>query len=169
MSKLTLYNGLKADLEAVTSTRGSGKTMRFKLVQLWRNNLEHLDRKNNDEQPILFPACFIEFMPSNYLEVGQKAQEYDLTVRLHICFESYKDEDVDVLALVESTFAAIHYKQYGNFGKMKRRDEIEDFDHDNVQDYIQEYSVGKAMDYAAMNQQRAPIDNFDVNGELIQP
>lgn len=145
MSKIILYEGVKADLLQVITTKGDGSTMRFKVVELWRNLLQ----RENTEQPRLFPACFIEFLPSNYMEQSGGVQNYDLTLRLHICFESYKDEDTDVLKLVDATYAAVQLKQYGYFAKLKRREETQDFDHDNVQDYMQDYYAGKAKDFIA--------------------
>lgn len=141
--KLILYTGLKADLLTVRSVRSNDKIMQFKTVELWRNNIE----RENIEQPFLRPACFIEFMTSNYMELGKKLQQCDMTVRLHIVFESYKDEDADVLALVDSTWKKIQGGQYGFFGVLKRREETQNFDHDNMQDYIQDYDAGKCKDY----------------------
>jgi len=130
MSKLTLYNGIKADLEAITG---------IKHVALWRNQLE----RENEEQPFLYPAIFVEFLPSNYQDKGNKAQsqQYDLTVRLHICFESYEDEDTTILTLVDSVWQTVHKKQYGVFGQLLRRNEEQNFDHSNIQDYIQDYAT----------------------------
>jgi hypothetical protein len=130
MSKLTLYNSLKTDLEAISG---------IKHVALWRNNLE----RENEEIPFLFPVIFIEFLPSNYRDKGKGAssQEYDMVVRLHICFESYKDEDTDILTLTDLVWDTIHANQYGTFGKLLRRSEEQNFDHDNVQDYIQDYQT----------------------------
>lgn len=130
MSKLTLYNGIKADLEAIIG---------IKHVALWRNQLE----RENEEQPFLYPAIFVEFLPSNYQDKGNKAQsqQYDLTVRLHICFESYVDEDTTILTLVDSVWQTIHKKQYGTFGQLLRRNEDQNFDHSNIQDYIQDYAT----------------------------
>ena len=130
MSKLTLYTSLKTDLEAISG---------IKHVALWRNNLE----RENVENPFLAPAIFVEYLPSVYRDKGKGAssQEYDLTVRLRIVFESYKDEDTDVLTLVDNVWQAVHTQQYGIFGKLLRRNEEQDFDHDNFQVYIQDYAT----------------------------
>jgi hypothetical protein len=130
MSKLTLYNSLKTDLEAISG---------IKHVALWRNNLE----RENVENPFLAPAIFVEFLPSNYRDKGKLAssQEYDLTVRLRIVFDSYKDEDTDVLTLVDSVWQTVHTARYGTFGKLLRRNEEQDFDHDVRQVYIQDYAT----------------------------
>lgn len=130
MSKLTLYNSLKTDLLTISG---------IKKVDLWNNQLE----RENVEVPLLFPSIFIQFMPSEYRDKGKNGltQEYDLTVRLHICFESYKDTDTDILTLIDTVFQTVQTKQYGYFGKLLRRNEEQDFDHNNVQDYIQDYKT----------------------------
>lgn len=130
MSKLTLYNGLKPDLEAITG---------IKKVFLWNNQLE----RESEQNPFLYPSIGIEFMPSNYRDKGKQAisQEYDMIVRLHILFESYLDEDTTILTLTDNVWQTVHNKQYGTFGKLLRRNEEQNFDHPNVQDYIQDYST----------------------------
>jgi hypothetical protein len=165
VSKIALYEGIKADLMQVTALKGDNTPMRFKKVELWRNNLQ----RETKEQAFLFPSCFVEFLPSNYMELSSGVQSYDLTVRLHICFESYKDEDVDVLRLTDAVYAAMQGKQYSYFAKMKRRDETQDFDHDNVQDYMQDYYVGKAKDFGADARPttEAQIDEIIINTEEI--
>lgn len=130
MSKLTLYNSLKTDLTAITG---------IKHVALWNNQLE----RENEENAFLYPAIFIEFMPSTFRDKGKLAvsQEYDLMVRLHICFESYLDEDTSILTLTDNVWQTVHNKQYGTFGKLLRRNEEQNFDHPNVQVYIQDYAT----------------------------
>lgn len=130
MSKLTLYNSLKTDLEAINGV---------KKVFLWNNQLE----RESEENPFLYPSIGVEFLPSNYRDKGKLAssQEYDLTVRLHILFESYLDEDTSILTLTDSVWQKVHTKQYGVFGKLLRRNEEQNFDHPNVQDYIQDYAT----------------------------
>ncbi len=130
MSKLTLYNSLKTDLTAIDG---------IKKVFLWNNQLE----RESEENAFLYPAIGIEFLPSNYTDKGKLAvsQQYDLIVRLHILFESYLDEDATVLSLAETVWQTVHNKQYGTFGKLLRRNEEQNFDHPNVQDYIQDYAT----------------------------
>lgn len=130
MSKLTLYNSLKTDLTAISG---------IKHVALWNNQIE----RENEELAFLYPAIFIEFLPSNYRDKGMAAtrQEYDLTVRLRICFEEYKNTDVAILTLVDTVWNTIHKKQYDTFNQLLRRNEEQDFDHNNVQVYIQDYTT----------------------------
>jgi len=130
MSKLTLYNSLKNDLGAITG---------IKHVALWNNQLE----RENEENPFLYPAIFIEFLPSTFRDKGKQAvsQEYDMVVRLHVCFESYLDEDTTILTLLDSVWQTVHNKQYSTFGKLLRRNEEQNYDHPNVQIYIQDYAT----------------------------
>jgi hypothetical protein len=130
MSKLTLYNSLKTDLTAISG---------IKKVFLWNNQLE----RESEENAFLYPSIGIEFLPSNYMDKGKLAvsQQYDLTVRLHILFESYLDEDATILTLADTVWQTVHNKQYSTFGKLLRRNEEQNFDHPNVQDYIQDYAT----------------------------
>lgn len=130
MSKLTLYNSLKTDLVSIFGV---------KHVALWNSQIDN----EANEIPFLYPAIFIEFMPSTYTDKGNKAtsQQYDMNIRLHICFEEYKQTDVEILTLVDNVWQKIHTKQYGTFGKLLRRNEEQNFDHGNIQVYNQDYST----------------------------
>lgn len=156
MSKLTLYNSLKADLVAINS---------IKHVALWNNQLE----RENEENPFLYPAIFIEFLPSTFRDKGKYAvsQEYDMTVRLHVCFESYLDEDTTILTLLDNVWQTVHAKQYDIFGKLLRRNEEQNYDHPNVQVYIQDYATlgndNKTTDTTTAT--LAPV----ITGEIVLP
>ena len=166
-AKLAIYEGLKPLLLATTAIRADNTVMRIKTVEIWRNNLS----REKVEQPKLFPAVFIEFLPTNYKELTGGLQSYDLTTRLHIIFESYKDEDTDVLKLTDEVYRTTHYKQFGYAGKMKRRNEEQDFDHDNVQDYIQDYDCGRGMEFVADKRPSidATIEQIILNKQIVAP
>jgi hypothetical protein len=148
MSKLTLFNGIVADLKTIP-------ILANKKVGLWNNQLE----REGVEQAFLYPNVFIEFLPSDdYKDRGNTVQDYELTIRFHICFESYKDEDTTILTLIEDVYKKMHYKQYGTFGKIKRRSEDQNFDHSNVQDYMQDY-ITLGVDYSADSRPSTPAPN----------
>lgn len=167
MSKQAIYAGLKPLLLNTTALRGDGSTMTIKYVGLWRNNLD----KEREEMPNQFPAIYIEFLPSDYMELSGGVQSYNLTTRLHICFESYKDEDLDVLELVDAVYSTSQYTQFGYANKLKRRNEEQNFDHDNVQDYIQDYDCGRVM--AFLTDKRpvvdATIEQIILNKQIVAP
>lgn len=163
MSKLTLYNGILADLALVRYTDSDNVEQSIKTMRLWRNDLD----REREEIPYLFPAVFIEFLPSGFMEGSSKAyQTVDMTVRLHICFESYKDEDTDILALTQAVYSQLQYKSYGYWGSMKRRNEEQNFDHTNVQDYIQDYLVASGKDFVA---DKRPSTDAEVDTIIVTP
>ena len=128
MSKLVLFDGLVAQLKTLKSLKG---------VRLWNNQPANESQENS----FLYPCVFIEFMPSEYQQKGNAVQQYQMVVRLHICFESYKDQDTSILTLVDDVFKKTHYQQFGDFAKLKRINEEQNFDHNNVQDYMQDYQT----------------------------
>jgi glycerophosphoryl diester phosphodiesterase len=164
MSKIDLYNGIKTDLTALRYTKGDGNTDTIKYIGLWRNQIQN----ERYEIPFGCPAVLIEFETSNFMEGSSKVyQEIDMTVRLHILFETKITDDLDILLLSQAIYAQMQFKQYGYWGLMKRRAEIQNFDHDNVQDFIQEYDCGKGFDYSAdqRNTTTAEIDIININIE----
>lgn len=158
MSKLDLYNGVKADLETVSITSSAGNAMSFREIALWRNS--QVNEKK--EIPFNYPACFIEFLQSDYMELSNGLQSFNLTVRLHICFKSFETEDTDILKLTDAVYGKIQLKQYSTYGKMKRRNEEQNFDHDQVQDYMQDYWIGNANDFGAVNTNTATLNNTNI-------
>lgn len=129
MGKAAFFTALKADLETVIYTRLDSTTDNIKFVSIYKNVDE------SRENPNLMPAVMIEFMPHDFRELTNAVQDYDLQVRLHIEFESYKDEDIDVLNCVEAVFAKVAHKQYAGFGKMVRISEETDNEMTNKQVY----------------------------------
>lgn len=164
MSKQAIYTGLKPILEAVTAVRADSTIMTVKYVGLWRNNLA----REREEIPNQFPAIYLEFLPSNFMELSKGVQSYDLMLRLHICFESYKDEDLDILELVDAVYRNTQFTQFGYANKLKRRNEEQNFDHPNVQDYIQDYDCGKVPAYLADKRvtTEADIDTIVITPEI---
>ena len=61
---------------------------------------------------------------------------------MHIGFESYKDEDIDVLILKDLIFQQVHKLQNGTTSsEVLRIDERQNYDHSNKQVYEQDYKV----------------------------
>ena len=156
--KTELYDGVKADL---LSTDG------IKKVALWNNHIE----RENVEQAFLYPAVFIEFLTTDYKTRGGRVavQEATMRVRLHICFESLKDEDTTILELVELVFCNIQHKQYGTWSKMDRVMEEQNFDHPNVQDFMQDYATLGLDDRAnGLPAGTDTIDNLNLDSKVVE-
>lgn len=166
MSDISLYEGVKAELEGLSYTKADGSTDSIKTVALWRNQ----PWRENKENPVRYPAAFIELMPANFMESSSKAhQTVDMVVRIHLCFESYKDEDLDVLLLKQSVYSALQGKRWSFWGKMKRRNEEKNFDHDNIQDFMQDFDASKGKDYGADERPstEATISELDITTEIV--
>lgn len=165
--KIDLYNDIKDTLLGAVYVKEDETTDSIKTVALWRNQL----RREAEEMPFLMPAVFIEYLPANFTESSSKVfQTVDLTVRLHVCFESKKTEDLDIFHLIDRIHFLVQGLQSSTFGNMKRRAEEQDFDHDNVQDYQMDYLVTQGRDYGADRRPSTPaqVDNLTINAEFDQ-
>lgn len=165
-NKVTLYEGIVAELENLPYTKADNSTGNLRTVKLWRKQPFKQDKTN----PVLYPACFIEFLPSNHMESSSKVyQSVDMLVRLHVCFEAYEDEDLDVLRLMDAIYSALQLKQWGFWGLMKRRNEETDFDQDNIHVFTMDFDAGKGKDYGADKRPTtdATIDTITINIDKV--
>lgn len=142
MGKAAFFTALKTDLLTVSYTKEDSTTDNIKFVSIYKNVDE---RKDN---PNLMPAVLIEFMPHDFRELTNAVQDYDLQVRLHVEFESYKDEDIDVLNCVEAVYVKVAHKQYAGFSKMIRISEETDNEMTNKQVYKMIFKT-HAKDFSA--------------------
>jgi len=126
--QLALYNAIKAKIETLTA---------LKYVALWNNQFEREDVNVS----FGYPCCFIEFADINYEDYLNGMQNVQMTVNLHLGFESYKTEDTDILTLKQNLNALIHTMSTPGNTKLLRRSEIQNFDHTNIQEYIIGYNV----------------------------
>ncbi len=129
--QLELYNALKLQIETLTS---------LKYVALWNNQFV----RENENVSFGYPCVFIEFTNINYTDQTKGVQSYEMDVNLHLGFESYKTEDTDILTLKQDLNAKVH--AFSAVGapmntRILRRSEAQNFDHDNIQEYIITYKV----------------------------
>ena len=127
MSQLSVFNSLKSTLEAISGVQH---------VALWNNQVSN----ENMEIPFLYPAIFIQFTNDNFKEYSKGIQDFDSVITLHICFESYATDDTAILTLKETVYSAVHKKtQTATNSPMYRVAERENYDHNNIQVYEQDY------------------------------
>lgn len=126
--QLALYNALKTQIETLTE---------LQYVSLWNNQFV----REEENVTFGFPCVFIEFTNINYSDYLQGNQKFQMDVNIHIGFQSKATEDTDILRLKQDVQAVIHFFQQGYNTKMLRRAEAQNFDHDNVQEYIITYAV----------------------------
>lgn len=146
--QLELYNALKTQIETLTT---------LKYVALWNNQFE----RENVNIPFGFPCCFIEFADIVYSDLLNGTQMFSMNVKLHLGFESYKTEDTDILSLKQDLHAKVHTFSQGYNTKLLRREETQNFDHDNVQEYIIAYAVsGKDYSKSTLPTTEATVDTL---------
>ena len=126
-------------------------------VDRWNNQIENLRNKDESmEYPYNFPAVFIEFdSPNEIQSIGNNVQIYDpLNVILHIVWSELDTGDGNM----ENNFNVINFKQQvyllmslfrpTNTSNFVRFEEKQDYNHDNIYEYVQSYKC-TFMDYDA--------------------
>lgn len=154
MSQLAIFTQLKTTLSAISG---------IKHVALWNNQYAN----ESQENAFLYPCVFIQFTPTEFRDLTKKVQQQDCTVTLHIGFESYKDEDTDILTLKQTIYAAIHGLQIGlDNSKLLRVDERQNFDHSNIQDYEIDFKT-TIKDADAITIGTTHLAGLDLTGTII--
>jgi hypothetical protein len=156
-----LYIAVKTILEAVTG---------IKYVALWNNQFE----RENENVSFNYPCCFIEFDNIGYSELLKGVQNVDMSVKIHLGFESYKTEDLDILDLKQSIYQALHTLSFqdsnGTTSKLLRRAETQNFDHTNIHEYILEFVCG-GKDYSLQLEPKATVtvDDLVITATFVAP
>ena len=132
--QLEVYNTIVARLIAYQNSLG------LKYIALWNNQFE----REKENVSFGFPCALIEMTNISYTEFTTGIQRYEMDVNIHIGFKSFKTEDTDILTLKQSINALLHTysnatAQYDT--RLLRRSETQNFDHDDIQDYITTYHV----------------------------
>lgn len=132
--QLQVYTAIYNRLTAYQSQLG------LKYIALWNNQFE----REKENVAFGYPCALIEMTNITYEDLSTGVQRYEMDVNIHIGFESYKTEDTDILTLKQSINAILHTyssstSQYET--RLLRRSETQNFDHDNVQDYITTYHI----------------------------
>lgn len=167
-------------IKARALSKLSGNQVTF--VQLWNNqsNLLKATRKDtntgySDTYNFPMPAIFVEFQ--NVLpiqQLGNGVQVYDkLIVRLHIIHEFYDaqdgtfEQDLPALQLAEDVYKAFQDWMSDTVaaGVFTRTGEIQDYNHDNLYHFIQEYQTDYqdfTMNRPVGGQEFGPVDQENI-------
>lgn len=155
MSLSTLYTNLRAELETIPA---------LKYVRLFRNQFQHEQK----EIAFLYPCCLIEIKNIQFRDLLKGVQQYDLIITLHLGFESYKDEDLDVLTLKQDVYKKVQRFQTAYFALLSRQEERPNWDHDNIQVYEIDYrTTGKDFDKDTRPATPATVATLEVTGDLV--
>lgn len=124
-----IYIALKQEIES--------NLPKLKKVALFNNQFEN----ESVENPFEYPCCFLQFSPVNFKDLTMGVQQVEITLTTHLGFESYKDEDVDVLDLKQELYKVVQRFQYlnGNMSMFTRIAERPNYDHNNIQVYETDY------------------------------
>jgi len=150
--QLEYYNALKVQVETLTA---------LKKVGLWNNQFE----RESENVSFNYPCCWIEFTDILYMDYLKGVQKYSMTVNFHLGFKSEKTEDTDILQLKQDLHLILQTFQTDYNSKLLRRAEIQNFDHDNVQEYILSYETS-GKDYFEDKLVDASVTTLITNTEL---
>lgn len=113
-----------------------------KYVALW--NEQFNNEKNNIE--FNYPAVFIEFTNIDAKQLLKNVQLVDFTVRLHLGFKTLKTDDATVLTLKQQLYKLVEFFVFSQTEfpetyctKLIRSGETQNFDHDQIQEYILDF------------------------------
>lgn len=127
--QLELYNAVRKNIE--------DNLPEIKWVRLWNNQLRNYEKENEFQ----FPAIFIKFGNIQYSDYLKLVQKCEMTITIILAFESFKNEDTDVLRLKQDLNRILHGFQSGSWSKMARREERPSYDFDQVQAFEIDYKV----------------------------
>ena len=134
MSKVKLYTEVKSVISAIKE---------IKYVGLF--NSQYVQAGKHDHPN--YPAVYIQFANSDFgNEAGMGIQDYACTVTIHLVFESYKIDAIEVLTTNEKIYKVLQLfsptpDDTCAFGKMLRVDERPDSDHDVLQIHQTDYKL----------------------------
>lgn len=144
MSKKKLYTELKRIVTTIPEVKYFGMY-----------NAQYTQAGKTDHTN--YPAVYVQFTNSEFRDLGgnDNTQDYDTIATLHVVFESYKIDAVEVFDLTEKIHAKVsHFEpirsedDLTHFGKLIWSDHREDADHDVLQIQQMDYKT-KVRDYSA--------------------
>lgn len=158
--ELALYTALKTHILSELGSQLKGG------VRLFNNQFEN----ENVENAFLYPIVFLQFQPLEFRELSVGVQQFDMTVTTHLCFESYKDEDTDILNLKQSLYQTVNRFRGGdlNFSRLLRRAERPNYNHSNVQVYETDYfTTGKDFTTDTRPSTSVTPVDLDLSGQIV--
>lgn len=142
-----LYKNIKSNISGLLNEAGEPV---FKFIHIWNNQvmLEKADTNRQFSYPK--PAVFVEIAtPTPIGTVLSGFQQYeDIRVRLHIIDDHYDangngfmDENFNIFDLSQLLYGQMNKFEPDGAVKMLRVSEEQDYDHDNLYHFVQEYQT----------------------------
>jgi hypothetical protein len=140
--KTRLYQDLNKRLKLITFENAQV----IKHFDLFNDQLNHLQ----EEEVFAFPACFIEFVPIKWEQLGGKRQQAVVSIRFHFChnikIKSSDKSGTETIALqhLETIDQAHKYLQGFSgdyFNSLVRTDSEQDHNHDHIWAHVETYKT----------------------------
>ena len=142
-----LYKDIKAQISSLLNADNEPV---FKTVHIWNNQLANERADVNKQFAYPKPAVFVEISTPTPIGtlLGGFQQYDDIRVRLHIIHEQYDangngfmDEDFNIFDFSQLLYGKMNKFEPPGAVRMVRVAEEQDYDHDNLYHFIQEYQT----------------------------
>lgn len=151
----------------------------IKSIDLFNGQIENEKKEN----PIQFPACFIEFQSIDWTSKGRGIQQGIAAVKFYIAIETYKTgitgsataalSDTSILELITKIHVALNGFDDELFTPLARSSEQQDIGHDNVLVWGVVYMTQLTDDGAETRYSKPLVnlipDTIDVMGLTVDP
>jgi hypothetical protein len=136
-----LYLDTKERLQTVTTEAGNPLFHHF---DLWNRQVEFLEQ----ETPFQCPAVFVEFAPMTWRTLGNRVQDCELTMRLHIVTEWFADtaanspteqQALEFLDITDRVVCVMQHFATPYMNSWMRTQSITNHDHEHYVDNVEEY------------------------------
>ncbi|HPH85563.1 MAG TPA: hypothetical protein PLC48_08875 [Ferruginibacter sp.] len=154
-----LYLDIQDKLKAIKDDSGMQLLQHF---DLWNQQVNFIEA----ESPFNFPAVFVEFMPHQWQTLGNKVQQAEIVIRLHIVtkwfaqtaeYSPLQSEALDYLDLPDKLFAAMQSNATSASNGFMRLSSTVNHNHEGIVDTIEEYKT-LIVDRSAVTSQ-TPLTN----------
>jgi hypothetical protein len=126
-------------------TRIETECTSIKWVRLFNNQFERSNNdepEQNDEQAFPYPCAFIEFIGDNeQISAGAGSKRLNVDVRIHIGFESYELEDLEMFDIVQEVMTALEGYKSTLLSPLTYLAQRMDYNHNNVYIYELEFNT----------------------------
>ena len=159
-----LYLDIKNRLKTV---KNENDEQLFQHFDLWNRQVEFIEQ----ETPFACPAVFVEFMPMAWKTRGNRVQDCDLTVRLHIVTEWYAEtadyspteqQALEFLDIIDKVVAQLQGFGTEYMNAWMRTQSITNHDHERYVDNVEEYTCN-LRDLSAVRQYAPVTPDLIVN------
>ncbi len=159
-----LYLDIKNRLKTVKNEQDE---QLFQHFDLWNRQVEFIEQ----ETPFACPAVFVEFAPMAWKTRGNRVQDCDLTVRLHIVTEWFagtadysptEQQALDFLDIIDKAVAQLQGFSAEYMNTWMRVQSITNHDHERYVDNVEEY-VCNLRDLSAVRQYMPVTPDLVIN------